>query len=141
MDQLLCSAAPRTVLFPTRRWQSGRPHVGYRHFRGAEQQDHRSNLHCQDRPEVGFTARGLDIAGLTHVFTYDLPDTPETYVHRHRANRQPAIREVLDEIDMLIDGPYGEALTGAPDRGRAAGTNGSSTWRSRAGARHALAPV
>jgi ATP-dependent RNA helicase DeaD len=27
-------------------------------------------------------ARGLDIAGLTHVFNYDLPDTPETYVHR-----------------------------------------------------------
>lgn len=27
-------------------------------------------------------ARGLDIANLTHVFNYDLPDTPETYVHR-----------------------------------------------------------
>ena len=27
-------------------------------------------------------ARGLDITGLTHVFNYDLPDTPETYVHR-----------------------------------------------------------
>jgi ATP-dependent RNA helicase DeaD len=27
-------------------------------------------------------ARGLDIAGLTHVFNYDLPDTPETYIHR-----------------------------------------------------------
>ena len=27
-------------------------------------------------------ARGLDIAGLTHVFNYDLPDTPEMYVHR-----------------------------------------------------------
>ena len=27
-------------------------------------------------------ARGLDIVGLTHVFNYDLPDTPETYVHR-----------------------------------------------------------
>jgi len=27
-------------------------------------------------------ARGLDISGLTHVFNYDLPDTPETYVHR-----------------------------------------------------------
>ncbi len=27
-------------------------------------------------------ARGLDIPGLTHVFNYDLPDTPETYVHR-----------------------------------------------------------
>ncbi|HLJ65849.1 MAG TPA: DEAD/DEAH box helicase [Chloroflexota bacterium] len=27
-------------------------------------------------------ARGLDIAGLTHVFNYDLPDTPDAYVHR-----------------------------------------------------------
>jgi ATP-dependent RNA helicase DeaD len=27
-------------------------------------------------------ARGLDIVGLTHVFNYDLPDTPEAYVHR-----------------------------------------------------------
>ena len=27
-------------------------------------------------------ARGLDIPGLTHVFNFDLPDTPETYVHR-----------------------------------------------------------
>jgi ATP-dependent RNA helicase DeaD len=27
-------------------------------------------------------ARGLDIAGLTHVFNFDLPDTPDTYVHR-----------------------------------------------------------
>jgi ATP-dependent RNA helicase DeaD len=27
-------------------------------------------------------ARGLDIAGLTHVFNFDLPDTPETYIHR-----------------------------------------------------------
>jgi ATP-dependent RNA helicase DeaD len=27
-------------------------------------------------------ARGLDISGLTHVFQFDLPDTPETYVHR-----------------------------------------------------------
>jgi ATP-dependent RNA helicase DeaD len=27
-------------------------------------------------------ARGLDITGLTHVFNFDLPDTPETYVHR-----------------------------------------------------------
>lgn len=27
-------------------------------------------------------ARGLDIANLTHVFNYDLPDVAETYVHR-----------------------------------------------------------
>ena len=27
-------------------------------------------------------ARGLDIAGLSHVFNYDLPNEPESYVHR-----------------------------------------------------------
>ena len=30
-----------------------------------------------------------------------------------RANRQPGIREVLDGVDMLIDGPYGDALAGS----------------------------
>lgn len=27
-------------------------------------------------------ARGIDVDGVTHVFNYDLPDVPETYVHR-----------------------------------------------------------
>lgn len=27
-------------------------------------------------------ARGIDITGLTHVFNYELPDNPESYVHR-----------------------------------------------------------
>jgi ATP-dependent RNA helicase RhlE len=27
-------------------------------------------------------ARGIDVAGISHVINYDLPDTPETYVHR-----------------------------------------------------------
>ncbi|MEI6790768.1 MAG: DEAD/DEAH box helicase, partial [Myxococcaceae bacterium] len=27
-------------------------------------------------------ARGIDIAGLSHVFNYELPDNPESYVHR-----------------------------------------------------------
>jgi ATP-dependent RNA helicase RhlE len=27
-------------------------------------------------------ARGIDIDGVTHVFNYELPDTPEAYVHR-----------------------------------------------------------
>jgi ATP-dependent RNA helicase RhlE len=27
-------------------------------------------------------ARGIDIDELTHVFNYDLPDVPETYIHR-----------------------------------------------------------
>ena len=31
-------------------------------------------------------ARGIDISELSHVFNYDLPEVPETYVHRHRAH-------------------------------------------------------
>lgn len=27
-------------------------------------------------------ARGIDVAGITHVINYDLPEVPETYVHR-----------------------------------------------------------
>ena len=27
-------------------------------------------------------ARGIDVAGISHVINYDLPDTPETYTHR-----------------------------------------------------------
>ena len=27
-------------------------------------------------------ARGLDITGVTHIYNYDIPETPESYVHR-----------------------------------------------------------
>src|SRR5207245_10145634 len=27
-------------------------------------------------------ARGIDVDGISHVFNYDLPDVPESYVHR-----------------------------------------------------------
>ena len=27
-------------------------------------------------------ARGLDISGVTHVYNYDIPQDPESYVHR-----------------------------------------------------------
>jgi superfamily II DNA/RNA helicase len=27
-------------------------------------------------------ARGLDITGVSHIFNYDIPETPETYIHR-----------------------------------------------------------
>ena len=29
-----------------------------------------------------FAARGLDISGVTHVYNYDIPQDPESYVHR-----------------------------------------------------------
>lgn len=27
-------------------------------------------------------ARGIDVSGVTHVYNYDVPETPESYVHR-----------------------------------------------------------
>lgn len=27
-------------------------------------------------------SRGLDISGVTHIYNYDIPETPETYIHR-----------------------------------------------------------
>ena len=36
-------------------------------------------------------ARGIDIDQLSHVINYDLPETPETYVHRHGKNRKSRI--------------------------------------------------
>jgi ATP-dependent RNA helicase RhlE len=52
-------------------------------------------------------ARGIDVAGVTHVVQYDLPDTPESYVHRiGRTARAGASGEAIalcaaDEIDKL----------------------------------------
>lgn len=58
-------------------------------------------------------ARGIDVTGLSHVFNYDLPNVPETYVHRigrtGRAGRAGvaisfcdcAEREYLADIEKL----------------------------------------
>lgn len=27
-------------------------------------------------------ARGIDISGVTHIYNYDCPETPESYIHR-----------------------------------------------------------
>jgi ATP-dependent RNA helicase DeaD len=66
-------------------------------------------------------ARGLDISGLTHVFNFDLPDTPETYVHRigrtGRAGESgtaitfvaPEDEEALRAIERYLRGRSGRA--------------------------------
>ncbi len=52
-------------------------------------------------------ARGIDVAGVSHVVQYDLPDTPESYVHRiGRTARAGASGEAValcapDEIEKL----------------------------------------
>jgi ATP-dependent RNA helicase RhlE len=60
-------------------------------------------------------ARGIDVEGITHVINYDLPNVPESYVHRigrtARAGRSgvaisfcdAAEREFLRDIEALIN--------------------------------------
>ena len=54
-------------------------------------------------------ARGIDIAGLSHVFNYDLPNEPESYVHRigrtGRAGREGIAISFccIDEMKCLKD--------------------------------------
>ena len=62
-------------------------------------------------------ARGLDVDQLSHVFNYDLPVSPEAYVHRigrvGRAGREgvavslvePRERRLLSAIERLLGGP------------------------------------
>lgn len=56
-------------------------------------------------------ARGLDISGLTHVFNFDLPDTPETYVHR--IGRTGRAGELGTAISLVApeDEPMVESIT------------------------------
>jgi ATP-dependent RNA helicase RhlE len=70
-------------------------------------------------------ARGLDIDDITHVVNFDLPDEPESYVHRvgrtGRANRSgvaisfitPADAELRTAIETLINQPI--ATVDLPD--------------------------
>ena len=37
---------------------------------------------CRVMIATDIAARGIDISELSHVFNYDLPEVPETYVHR-----------------------------------------------------------
>lgn len=51
----------------------------------------------------------LRSGGCRHILCY----SGYTYEQLHRrARRQPAVGAVLDALDMLIDGPYVEALAG-----------------------------
>ncbi len=75
-------------------------------------------------------ARGIDVSGLSHVFNYDLPNVPETYVHRigrtGRAGRDGVAvsfcsdeeRPYLKEIEKLtrqkLPVRHAEAAQGEP---------------------------
>ncbi|HET9232687.1 MAG TPA: DEAD/DEAH box helicase, partial [Candidatus Eisenbacteria bacterium] len=47
-------------------------------------------------------ARGIDIANLTHVFLYDFPEDPESYIHRTgRTGRAGASGEAISLVDPM----------------------------------------
>lgn len=60
-------------------------------------------------------ARGLDIAGVSHIYNYDIPESPESYIHRiGRTGRMgdagiaitfvtPKDRRLLEEIEKMIE--------------------------------------
>lgn len=60
-------------------------------------------------------ARGLDISGVTHIYNYDIPETPESYIHRigrtGRAGEEgytclfvdPKDKKTLNEIENSIE--------------------------------------
>lgn len=89
-------------------------------------------------------ARGIDIDDVTHVINYDLPDVPESYVHRigrtARAGREGVAisfcagdeRSLLKDVEKLIrrtlpvlPHPLGhlEPITGGPSRPQRNGRN------------------
>lgn len=37
---------------------------------------------CQILVATDIAARGIDVEGISHVINYDIPDTPDTYIHR-----------------------------------------------------------
>ncbi len=79
-------------------------------------------------------ARGIDVEGVSHVINYDLPNVPETYVHRigrtGRAGSQgtaisfcdPEEQALLRQIERLLKYPIRvEASSASPQRAAAPG--------------------
>lgn len=90
-------------------------------------------------------ARGIDVANVSHVINFDMPDTPQTYIHRigrtgraersgeaftlitdedrymvraiHSALGKPVDRRVLEDFNYAVAKPK-QAVSAAPRRGR-----------------------
>jgi superfamily II DNA/RNA helicase len=87
-------------------------------------------------------ARGIDVNGISHVVNFDLPDVPETYVHRigrtARAGAEgiaislcdPEERALLRSIEKLI----GKSIPASDSRAHSS-RNGTSNTHGRAGHR------
>lgn len=96
-------------------------------------------------------ARGLDIPAVSHVFNYDVPHSPEDYVHRigrtGRAGRAgttqmivtPGDKRAVDNIEKLIgkkipwegDGPSAQSAPAASDTEEGASSSRGSSGRRR----------
>jgi ATP-dependent RNA helicase RhlE len=90
-------------------------------------------------------ARGIDVDGVTHVVNYELPNVPESYVHRigrtARAGAEGVAvslvdseeMELLSDIERLIGRSLitGEAIDRDAPKPRAAGNGASKAKRSR----------
>jgi superfamily II DNA/RNA helicase len=94
-------------------------------------------------------ARGIDVTGISHVFNYDLPNIPESYVHRIGrtaragaegvaisfcdAEERPFLRDIEKLIRMVIPASDRRSARPAPV------TQGKPQWRpehSRTGQKH-----
>lgn len=64
---------------------------------------------CQVLVATDIAARGIDVEGISHVINYDIPDTPDTYIHRigrtGRAERDGDAMTLItrDDHDIVRD--------------------------------------
>ncbi len=54
---------------------------------------------------TNIAARGIDVQGIEHILNYDLPDTPEDYIHRAGRTARGAAEGVVSSIGTWLDKP------------------------------------
>jgi superfamily II DNA/RNA helicase len=75
-------------------------------------------------------ARGIDVANVSHVINFDMPDTPETYIHRigrtGRAQRSGEAYTLITEADRQMTSAIHRALGKPVDQRKLADFNYSA---------------